>query len=1398
MFMGRRKIKTIIISLCVILLLSTNMVQFRCSVISNDINRISDNGNQNGYYFIYNQGQWDPKLLYVSKTDFGFIGLGLNTIYYIVNNIKNDLITNETLSYNIQITLMETNNIMPKGTVITNKKCNFFIGNDKDKWITNIDAYYNVKYNNIWDNINLCFSFKDGKVKYGFEMNELSNIDNIKMCIDNNINILNRDNILYYSTHYGIVLYEKGLSAFNEKGNSIQIDYSIENAQIGFSSDTINKGNYEIYSIIYSSFIGSGYEDPQDMVVDNEGYAYFTGTTRSWTFPTTPGAYSEDIQGINDGFICKMNYNGTKILISSFIGGSGYDYLNGLDIDDNGFILLTGRSNITDFPFIDGSYRNVKINHSATIIKIDNNLSTLIFTCLIGGSSINEGISIKNDLNNNIFVGGCTRSMDFPYTQYYNQLTNGECGFILSLSPNGNDLLFSVRIGNRSTIITDIDINTVNIFITGYTSQTDFPTTEGVYCNKMMGYKDVFVIKMDFNGTILYSTLIGSSYIDIGYAIKTDELGNAYVTGTTEYGFPITNGCYYDKSGPGFILKFDPFGSKLIFSTLMEGHGYDIDIDSNNNVYVTGKTGPGYQLKCTWGCFMNHSLNQEPFIWDGFILKLNENGTRSEYASYISGSKDDECVALDLDNLQNIFFLGTSGSNDFPISNKSYDRNFDTGYYEYDMFLMKLNISTPPSPPLDLIIRYNSSNLFLFWNKPMNNGGYNITGYHIYRGEINNNITLYSNSGLDLYYCDFNHVKTKIYYYYIKAVNIVGESLPSNIVNSLDNVKPEYGIDKTERKASTGDIFTFKIDVTDNVKVKSVTLNYYFTGDKNKKSSCQILHNNTWVTNIIIPDSLKPISYYFEAIDFQGNIGKTEIKDVTVVDNDKPEYVYCGTDKEPTTGDQLVFYTIVKDNIMIEKVKMNYRIGNGIWIETDTEESDNRWSVKIIIPQDSLDPIQYRFVAEDTSGNKNISETIEDNVKDNDPPILIEDLSKNILTTDDTTIFTIKLKDNIEMKRAWILLDLGIDEIMLDLHNNYEDEYNVEYRMPHKISKVSYKIFASDRFNNTAMFPGKNITFYDNDCPILVEDLTKGPATTGDIYKFEARFDDNIGVNKVIVEYRFGEKETNIMNMLYHENWYCSIIIPDDSIEPLWYDYTVWDRSGLKTETTEKRINVVDNDPPLIENVTYPKQCGTGTMIELSYRCRDNIKTGNQTVLFHFGDGKDIDMIPKERRSTFFFEIMIPSNSLDQLSYNIISRDIFGNINDTVRGKIQIIDIIPPKIEQIKDQRIKKGEWISIPINVSDNIEVENIRIEGALLYMDGNNISGRLNDVGTYHVIIKITDNSSNMANMTFKIEVIKEPFNFFIILMIMMIVGIIGIIIYLRFPKNKGKKRSMDHSNN
>jgi hypothetical protein len=191
---------------------------------------------------------------------------------------------------------------------------------------------------------------------------------------------------------------------------------------------------------------------------------------------------------------------------------------------------------------------------------------------------------------------------------------------------------------------------------------------------------------------LTYATYLGGSGFDQGYAIAIDSLGNAYVTGqTAAIDFPTTPGAFQTNYGGGdaFVVKLNPSGSALIYSTYLNGaSGNGIAVDSAGNAYVTGEAGTT-KFPTTGGAFQT-----APMGFDTFVTKLNAAGSALVYSARFGGNLDDFGRGIALDSAANAYITGWTVCRStictFPTVN-AFQPNYAGG--NNDAFVTKINSS---------------------------------------------------------------------------------------------------------------------------------------------------------------------------------------------------------------------------------------------------------------------------------------------------------------------------------------------------------------------------------------------------------------------------------------------------------------------------------------------------------------------------------------------------------------------------------------------------------------------------------------------------------------------------------------------------------------------------------
>jgi hypothetical protein len=344
---------------------------------------------------------------------------------------------------------------------------------------------------------------------------------------------------------------------------------------------------------------------------------------------------------------------------------------------------------------------------------------TLSYSTYLGGSGADQGFGIAVDSSGNAYMTGWTASNDFPVSgtpfQAANGLPTSADAFVTKLNAAGSALIYSTYLGGSlndygSGIAVD---SNGNAYVTGYTTSTDFPTMNPYQAAHGAdgGENDAFVTKLNATGSALvYSTYLGGSDEDWGYAIAVDSSGDAYVTGATvspgsaspAQNFPTTfNAFQVIKSNnpaalrAAFATEFNAAGSALKYSTYLGGSGDDVGtgiaVDSSGNAYVTGFTST---TSSTNGWPASSHAFQKTFggVVDAFLTKINPRASGAlslVYSTYLGGAGADSASKIALDSSGNACVVGSTSSTNFPTKNPLQAANGGS----QDAFVAKFNPS---------------------------------------------------------------------------------------------------------------------------------------------------------------------------------------------------------------------------------------------------------------------------------------------------------------------------------------------------------------------------------------------------------------------------------------------------------------------------------------------------------------------------------------------------------------------------------------------------------------------------------------------------------------------------------------------------------------------------------
>ncbi len=580
-------------------------------------------------------------------------------------------------------------------------KCNYFIGNDPNEWHTDVPNYEAIILEEVYEGIDLKYYGNGRQMEYDFVVSPGADFSQIQIQYEGAESIsVNAAGELVVKTEWGEVVERKPVIYQIENDSRVAVsgEYSLKGTNaFGFELDKYNPAFPLVIDPVleYSTYLGgTGIELAMAVVADNNGNAYVHGSSQAGVFPTL-NPFQGSNMGAADVFVTKIDPEGSMLIYSTYIGGAEWDHPgagSSIALDAAGNVYLTGNTDSPDYPTLDpyqGTNYGGTYGQDAYVTKLSSSGNNLIFSTYLGGSEDDYGTAIAVSASDNACVVGFTRSSDFPIEDPYQATHAGGTydGFVTELGILGNSLVYSTYLGGSGNDRAEDMVldESGNVYITGYTSSSNFPT-EGPF-QTYQGGGDAYVAQLAATGNaLLFSTFLGGTMEDWGMGIDMDSYNNVYVAGyTLSYDFPTVNA--YQSNQPSedaFVAKINPTGENPIYSTYIGGGSVDqalcIDVTADGIAHLAGVT-----KSSDFPTLEPYQTDQEAD--DVFVVKLGAQGDVLTYSTYLGGSRTDEAHGIFVDALGYAYVVGFTTSYDFPTLN-SYQETNQGGPYE--AFVTKL------------------------------------------------------------------------------------------------------------------------------------------------------------------------------------------------------------------------------------------------------------------------------------------------------------------------------------------------------------------------------------------------------------------------------------------------------------------------------------------------------------------------------------------------------------------------------------------------------------------------------------------------------------------------------------------------------------------------------------
>jgi uncharacterized protein (TIGR03437 family) len=322
--------------------------------------------------------------------------------------------------------------------------------------------------------------------------------------------------------------------------------------------------------LIYSTYLGGTVEEiGLSIAADGEGNAFVAGYTGSGNFPTTASAYQTAKLGVAAGFVTKLDPSGSKLIYSSFIGGSLADVASAVAVDSAGNAYVAGQSMSHDFPTTSGALQTqYRGKTDSFLVKLNPAGSAAVWSTFLGGTDEDGPNACAVDALGNVYLAGYTYSADLPVTANALQKTlkgpYDTDAFLSKIDPSGTSLVYSTYLGGTySEEAFGVSVDAAgNAYLAGYTASTDFPVAAPLQA-VLRGPTDCFVAKVDtVGGSLAQATYLGGSENENLCRIVTGAADTAYVAGATNSDdFPVTRDAFQttfrQSPNEAFLAKLD-------------------------------------------------------------------------------------------------------------------------------------------------------------------------------------------------------------------------------------------------------------------------------------------------------------------------------------------------------------------------------------------------------------------------------------------------------------------------------------------------------------------------------------------------------------------------------------------------------------------------------------------------------------------------------------------------------------------------------------------------------------------------------------------------------------------------------------------------------------------------
>ncbi len=439
-----------------------------------------------------------------------------------------------------------------------------------------------------------------------------------------------------------------------------------------------------------------------------------SGYAMKYDFLVKPGGNPADIKMVYEGAQVSLGNNNTELNIETSLGTIREGRLLSYQKSKQNSIASSYALNGNEVSF---NIRKYNPNEALTIDP-----PVIIWSTNFGGAKDDYLSNMKVDQNDNLYIYGATRSVTLPGA--IGGSTNaGKYDVYVTKFSSPGELLWTVFFGGAGN---DDDTeggitlsnNGDEVYFCGSTSSTDFPIlfAEGAYNhNTIEGDNAGFIVKINNEGTMLWSTFICGDGWDYLEDITTDQNDDVYIMGfTSSTDFPIValEGAFNQPTSKGgmnegILFKLDE-NDQLAWSTYFGGsytdQMFEIKTGPENHLYIVGYTSSqDFPIVEKEGAYNGGAFAAGD--WDQAVIMEFNEARSLIWSTYFGGTRFEVARSMTWDSDNNLYVVGETESADMIT-------------LEMEGAYFSGNLNNPVAPYLTdaFITRFNANTKALEWS----------------------------------------------------------------------------------------------------------------------------------------------------------------------------------------------------------------------------------------------------------------------------------------------------------------------------------------------------------------------------------------------------------------------------------------------------------------------------------------------------------------------------------------------------------------------------------------------------------------------------------------------------------------------------------------------------------